>query len=89
MHFEELFNNKASKRDCEMALRQIDIIHKQLKQISLLITQKFRSSLETQGNESIHSKTNKRVNLLHQALLISQWIQNFDTTNVHDCFDNG
>lgn len=66
-----LFNLKASKTDSEMALRQIDIIHKQLKQIALLITQKFRQSLETVGNESQHQKANKKVNLLHQALLIS------------------
>ena len=49
---------------------------------------KFRTSLESVGQESIHQKTNKKVNLLHQALLITQWVQQFDTTNVNDCFDN-
>jgi len=53
-----------------------------------LLTEKLRFSLETKSSESMHSKTNKKVNLLHQALLISQWVHNFDTTNVNDCFDN-
>ena len=38
-------------------------------------------------SQSVHLQS-KKVNLLHQALLVSQWVLNFDTKNIHDCFDN-
>ena len=53
-----------------------------------LITHKFKLSLENQTGESKHSKTNKKVNLLHNALIICNWIQNFDTSSINDCFDS-
>ena len=33
-------------------------------------------------------KTNKKVALLHQALLISQWVSSFEPSSVNDCFDS-
>ena len=31
---------------------------------------------------------NKKVNLLHSALIISNWIQNFNANSINDGFDN-
>jgi uncharacterized protein YicC (UPF0701 family) len=31
---------------------------------------------------------NKKVQLLHNALLISNWITNFDSKSVNDCFSS-
>ena len=54
----------------------------------MLIAQKFRSSLDRDDADTAHAKMNKKVALLHQALLISQWISNVDPSSVNDCFDN-
>ena len=46
----------------------------------VLITEKLRTSLEIQGGESRNMKTNRKVKLLHQALLIFKWIQDFEAS---------
>ena len=53
----------------------------------MLMTQKFRQSLESHGNGPEHAKVNRKVNLLHQALLIANWVNLFDTSGVNDCFN--
>ena len=45
-------SKKVSKTETEMMARQITILHKQLKQMVVLITQKFRASLETGKGET-------------------------------------
>lgn len=55
------------------------MLQKQLKQLIVLITEKLRSSLENNGaGESRNMKTNRKVKLLHQALLIFKWITDFE-----------
>ena len=72
-----------------MALRLIEIIHKQLKQLALFFTHKLKMSVDTKSNcESTHTKANKKARLLHCAVIISNWIQNLDTSHINDCFDN-
>mmetsp|Transcript_14949 Transcript_14949/g.23146 ORF Transcript_14949/g.23146 Transcript_14949/m.23146 type:complete len:114 (+) Transcript_14949:109-450(+) len=61
---DSFLKDKSSKAETEMALRQIDILHKQVKQLALLLTQKLRFSLEKAG-ESNNTRRNKKVNLLH------------------------
>ena len=53
----------------------------------LLITQKFRASLDAQQGETEQAKKNKKQNLLNNALLLANWIQNFDSESINDCFD--
>ena len=43
--------------------------------------------MESTGNETKHAKQNRKTNLLHNALLVEQWINNFDSKNINDCFD--
>ena len=72
-----------------MMMRQIEILHKQIKQITLLLVQLFRSFLEhVPTKDGQNAKTNKHVNFLHQILLIANWVNNFDAMSVNDCFDN-
>lgn len=71
-----------------MAFRQIDILHRQLKQLALLFIQKLRSSVENEHEEARNVKMNKKVNLLHHGLLIGNWVSNFDVQKVNDCFDD-
>lgn len=80
IYMDQLLEKKASKNDAEIALKKLDVIQKQLKQIIVLITEKLRTSLENQGGESRNNKTNRKVKLLHQALLIFKWIQDFEAS---------
>ena len=84
----ELLKTRSSKKDSEMAFRQIDILHRQLKQLALLFIQKLRSSVENEHEEARNVKMNKKVNLLHHGLLIGNWVSNFDVQKVNDCFDD-
>ena len=45
----ELVYNKANKEDVQMTLRQIEILHKQIRQLSLLLTLKLKTSLDAPG----------------------------------------
>lgn len=52
------------------------------------MTQKFRNSIEKQQTGlPVHEKVNLKVNMLHNALLVSNWINSFDPDNVNDCFN--
>lgn len=53
------------------------------------MAQKFKYSVEKKNSldESDNKKINNKVNFLHHILLIANWIQNFDSKNVNDCFD--
>ena len=46
--FEHTIEKKVSKNDYEMTYRQIEILHKQLKQLVLVMVSKFKASLEPQ-----------------------------------------
>lgn len=55
----------------------------------MLIAHKFRSSVEQENEEPTKNlMMNKKVNLLHQALIIANWISSFNPENIHDCFDD-
>lgn len=71
--------SKANKIDTEMSLRWADLHHKMINQITVLLTLKCKSGLERVGGETQNEKRNKKVQLLQQALLISKWIESFDS----------
>ncbi len=70
-----------------MALRQIQILHKQLRQVVLLITSKLQMSLNQDGGQTKNSKLNGKVDLLNFSLLIANWVNSFNPKNINDCFD--
>jgi hypothetical protein len=82
----DMLVGKANKVDTEMSLRWVDLLHKMLNQITVLLSMKFKSSLEKVGGESIHEKKNKKVQLLHWALVISKWVESFDSQNINDFY---
>lgn len=69
-----------------MSLRYNDLHHKMLNQITVLLTTKFQASIEKLGGESLHAKRDKKVQMLNQALVISKWIESFDTSNINDFY---
>ncbi|CDW89243.1 UNKNOWN [Stylonychia lemnae] len=87
---QDIANQKSNKKDTELSLRWIDIIHKQLKQIAILITEILKQDLapsNTQTNLE-HSKQNTKAFLFQQALLISQWMSKFDSENINEYYDS-
>ena len=85
--FSEKLKLKASRYDVEMMIRLMEIFQKQLLQICLLFAQKFQDTVEGDINVSQHAKKNRNVDYLHQILIISKWVTNFDVSNINDCFD--
>ena len=76
----------ANKKDVEVTMRAIDVLHKQLEALCHLVTMKLKAGLEKdQKCESKHTKANLKVQQFGQALYIYRWIQQFDLRN--DCFD--
>ena len=49
---EELVDKKANKVDTEMCLRWVDLLHKMVNKIILLITCQYKSDVELTGHES-------------------------------------
>ena len=62
---ETLIAAKAAKVDTEMCLRWVDLLHKMVNQVMLLMTLKCKSDLEPIGGESNNVKQNRKVQLLH------------------------
>ena len=77
---------KANKIDIEMCLRWVDLLHKMVNQIMLLLTLKFKSELEQVGGESNHVKQNRKVQMLNQSLIIQKWVESFNSQNINDFF---
>ena len=48
---DEKMRSKCNKQEMEMALRQMSTLHQQLKQLSLLMTQKMKESLDPDSSE--------------------------------------
>jgi hypothetical protein len=70
---EEYLKEKTDKSSSEMTMRMLEVLHKQVLQISLLLTHKLQLGLE-KVNESANSKTIQKVNLFNSALMVSNWI---------------
>ena len=58
---ETLVDAKANKVDTEMCLRWVDLLHKMVNKIMLLMTCKLKSDIEVVGGESQNMKQNRKV----------------------------
>ena len=86
--FEQKLSIKSNKKDMEMAIRLIHTLHKHIIQLSQLVSTEIRDTLESSTlGETEQAKMNRRQNLLQNALLVSKWIQQFDSKNINDCFE--
>ena len=80
------FNQKASKNDTELALRWIEIVHKQLKQMVVLISEDMRQAVEP-AVDSKHASVNRKVQMLQQSLLLFKWIADSEVPHIRDAFE--
>ena len=51
---------KANKVDTEMCLRWVDLLHKMVNKVVLLLTTKFKVDLDN-ANDTVNNKQNKKV----------------------------
>ena len=76
---------KANKVDTEMCLRWVDLLHKMVNKVVLLLTTKLKTDIDV-SNDNTHQRQNKKVQLLQQGLIISKWIESFDSQNINDFY---
>ncbi len=81
-----LEQTKANKIDTEICLRWVDLLHKMMKQIVYIYSMHLRGDIEMVGFESKNQKQTRKVELLHQALIVSKWVDSFDSQNISDFF---
>ena len=82
---QNIVSEKANKVDTEMCLRWVDLLHKMVNKVVLLLTTKLKTDLDT-GHETANNRQNKKVQLLQQGLIISKWIESFDSQNINDFY---
>ena len=82
---DQMVVEKANKVDTEMCLRWVDLLHKMVNKVVLLLTTKFKVDLDG-GNDTVNNRQNKKVQLLQQSLIISKWIESFDSQNINDFY---
>lgn len=84
---EVLQMNKANKSDAEMAIRCIGILHKQIVELSVLLLERSKLSLDEENGETRNSLKTKKTGLHKQAVLVNKLILSFDAARVNDCFE--
>ena len=65
-----------------MQQKQIDILHKQLDQVIILLIQKQKSSVEQNGTETKHARSTRKQNLLQNLQLVQSWVSSFNSQNI-------
>ena len=73
---------KSNKKDLEDCMRCIDIMHKQIQHIIVILVEFIKTSLSN-AKESQVSVQGKRMYVLQQAMKIISWIGEFDPQNVN------
>lgn len=80
---------KANKIDTQLAMRWVEIINRQLKQIVVLVTEMLRFEVDKKDLKIFEGEQHiqhNRAFLFQQSLLISQWVNNFSTQQVNEYF---
>ncbi len=47
----------------------------------------LKGDIDLTGYESKTKKQNRKVELLHQAMIVSKWAESFNASNINDFFD--
>lgn len=78
----DLYDLKSNKADTETNMKAIDIIHKQIRHLIIMLMENFRVQVDTQ-----HSNPQTRINrmnvVLQQSLLLAKWITKFNPENIN------
>jgi len=79
---EEMVQLKANKMDTQLALRWIELLSRQVKQLAVLVSESLRFEAQKTHLKSFHGETHiayMRGFLLQQALLTLRWVNQFHT----------
>lgn len=78
----ELNDLKSNKIDTENNMKAIDIIHKQIRHLVIMLMENFRVQVETETS-SRNARINKMNVVLQQSLLLAKWIVKFNPENLN------
>ena len=78
----QIGNYKSNKIDTENNSKAIDIMHKQMRHLVIMMMENFRVQLETE-NLSTQTKINRMNVVLQQSLLLAKWVSKFDPENIN------
>jgi hypothetical protein len=67
-----------------MCLRWVDLLHRMVKQMSHMYSMHIKTDIDIQGIENLNFRQNRKVELLHQALVVGKWIDSFDPQKITD-----
>lgn len=76
---DSIVNEKANKVDTEMCLRWVDLLHKMVNKLVLLMTSKLKADIELDYETNNNIRKNKKVQLLQQGMIIAKWVESFDS----------
>ena len=74
---------KSNKVDTEMTMKGLDILHKQITHIIVLMIEQSKIALST-SLETEKQKQQKKHFILKSAVHVCQWINKFDPQNVNN-----
>ena len=79
-----LLNLKSNIKDTQTSMITCDIIHKQIKHLSVILTELVKNEYEkhTKTKEPYQASLGKCLNMLKQSVNVSQWINNFNPENI-------
>jgi len=82
---QKLQDIKTNKEDTEMSMRNIDILHKQVTHIIVLLTELVKTNLQ-QKKESFASIQQRQMYILWQCMNVVNWVNLFNpqTVNTND-----
>ena len=78
----ELSEAKANKIDTENNMKAIDIIHKQIRHLVIMLMENFRVQVDTDVATK-QTKLNRMNTVLQQSLLLAKWIIKFNPENIN------
>lgn len=79
---ERLQEIKANKQDIEQQMKAVDIMHRQITHLSILLTEVQKSIINEQ-NETAAAVKSKRMFALEQIVNVTNWIHDFNPQNVN------
>lgn len=77
--------SKANKIDTQLAMRWVEVMNRQLKQLVVLVTEMLRFEVAELFEGEQHVQHN-RAFLFQQSLLVAQWVNRFSTQQVNEYF---
>lgn len=78
----ELLDAKGNKVDMVNNMKAVDIIHKQVRHLIILLMENFRVQVETE-NSNKQTRLNRMNIVLQQSLLLAKWITKFNPENIN------